>query len=255
MLSRDDERPGAPPVVVVDEAWALRHFPGERAVGRRLREGGATTGPWTTVVGVVGDVAYAGLGGETGGTVYAPWTALAEAFVVVRAEGDAAELAGAAAMETRAADPTAPVTDVATGEALVGATLEPSGHLTLMLVLFSTVALGLAVIGVYGVTAHNAQSHRADIAVRIALGGSPGRVLESVVRQSLTLAALGLVVGVAASWAFTPLFADVLYGVDPNDTGHLLAVVALLASVALAAGATPAWRAIRSDPAASLREG
>jgi putative ABC transport system permease protein len=254
MLTRDDERPGADPVVVVDERWARRHFPGDRVVGRRLREGGATSGPWTTVVGVVGEVTYAGFGGDTGGTVYAPWTALTRAFVVVRAAGDEADIAGPLGAELRALDPTAPVTDMATGDALVESTLAQPRHLALLLLSFSMVALALAVVGIYGITAHAVESRRADIAVRVALGAGPGRVLGVVLRGALALSLLGLVVGTVAARGAVPLLRGLLYEVDPLDATSLSAVVALLAAVSLVACAMPAWRALRADPVEVLRE-
>ena len=254
MLTRDDERPGADPVVLVDERWARRHFPGERVVGRRLREGGATSGPWTTVVGVVADVTHAGFGGDTGGTVYAPWTALTQAFVVVRAAGDASAVAGPLGEELRALDATAPVTDVATGDALVGSTLEQPRHLALLLLSLSAVALALAVVGIYGITAHAVESRRADIAVRVALGAGPSRVVGVVVRGALALSLVGLVVGVAAARGAAPLLRGLLYEVDPLDATNLSGVVALLAAVALLACVVPVRRALRSDPAAVLRD-
>jgi putative ABC transport system permease protein len=254
MLTRDDERPGAAPVVVVDETWARRHFPGERVVGRRLREGGATTGPWTTVVGLVGDVTYAGFGGETGGTVYPPWTDFTEAFVMVRTAGEPFGMVGPVGRELRALDPSAPITNVATGEALVSATLTQPRHLTLLLLLFSLVALALAVIGVYGITAHAVQSRRADIAVRMALGAAPGRVLGLVVGRTMALSLAGLLAGVAIAASFAPLLTGLLYGVEPLDPIHLSAAVALLAAVSLAACAVPARGALRADPATVLRE-
>ena len=253
-LTRDDEYPDAPPVIVVDETWARRHFPGESAIGRRLREGGATSGPWTTVVGVVGDVTYAGFGGETGGTVYAPWTGLTQPFVVVRAAGDPVTLLASIRHELRALDPTAPVTDVATGEALISSSLAEPRHLTVLLIALSALALGLAVIGVYGVTAHAVQGRRGDIAVRLALGGTPRRVLGMVVRSTMAISLAGMLAGVLAARAFTPLLGGMVYRVDPRDPATLAAVVVLLAVVSLAACCLPAWRAVRSDPATVLRQ-
>jgi putative ABC transport system permease protein len=253
-LTRDDESPDAPPVIVVDETWARRHFPGESAVGRRLREGGATSGPWTTVVGVVGDVTYAGFGGDTGGTVYAPWTDLTQAFVVVRAAGDPAALLASLRQELRALEPTAPITDVATGGALISSSLAEPRHLTVLLIAFSALALCLAVIGVYGATAHAVQSRRGDIAVRLALGGTPRRVLGMVVRSTMRSSLAGMLAGALAARAFTPLLGGVVYRVDPRDPATLVAVVTLLAMVSLAACSLPAWRAVRLDPGATLRQ-
>jgi len=254
MLEEADELPDAPEVVLVDERWARRHFPGESAVGRRLREGGATSGPWTTVVGVVGEVPYAGLGGEAAGTVYAPWTSFVQPFLVARVRGEPENMVAAIREEVRGLDPTAPITDVETGETLIRSSLTEPRHLTLLLSAFSTVALALAVIGLYGVTAHSVQSRRADIAVRLALGGSPGRVLGQVVRNVMATAVVGLLIGGVAAPGFTRLMAGLLYGVGSAEPAMLSGVVALLGAISLAACAVPAWRAVRVSPGTGLRE-
>jgi ABC-type antimicrobial peptide transport system permease subunit len=206
------------------------------------------------VVGVVGDVTYAGFGGDTGGTVYAPWTDLTQAFVVVRAAGDPAALLASLRQELRALEPTAPITDVATGGALISSSLAEPRHLTVLLIAFSALALCLAVIGVYGATAHAVQSRRGDIAVRLALGGTPRRVLGMVVRSTMRSSLAGMLAGALAARAFTPLLGGVVYRVDPRDPATLVAVVTLLAMVSLAACSLPAWRAVRLDPGATLRQ-
>jgi putative ABC transport system permease protein len=254
LLTRDDELEGAPPVILVDERWARRHFPGESPVGRRLREGGATGGPWTSVVGVVSEVPYAGFGGETGGTVYAPWTSFAQPFLVVRTEGDPVPLAGRIRDELRRLDSSAPLTDVETGESLIESAFVQPRHVALMLSTFSTVAVLLAVVGLYGITAHSVQRRRAEVAVRIALGGSAPGVFGQVLRSSMWPALLGLVAGVVAAPAFTRLLSGLLFGIAPGDPRALASVAAALTAVSLAACAVPAWSAARVDPAAVLRE-
>jgi hypothetical protein len=254
MLTEEDELPESPPAILVDERWARRHFPGESAVGRRLREGGATAGPWTTVVGVVGEVPYAGFAGDTGGTVYAPWTDLMQAFLVTRSQGDPESTVAAIREELRRLDPTAPVTNIATGETLIRASLDEPRHLTLLLVAFSAVALALAVIGLYGVTAHAVQAQRADIAVRLALGGTPRDVMTQVMRRAMTVAAVGLLAGALLAPGFTRLMGSILYEIEPGDPLTLSAVVVLLAIVSAVAGAVPARRAVTSAPRAALGE-
>jgi putative ABC transport system permease protein len=253
-LERADEIEGAPPVVVVDEQWARRHFPGSSALGKRLREGGATSGPWTTVVGVVSAVTYAGVGGDTGGTVYAPWTSFSQPFVVARVNGDLAPVLERIRRELQRLDPTAPLTEVSTGVELLRASYTQPRHLAWMLSAFSSIALLLAALGLYGVTAHTVQSSRRDIAVRLALGGSVRRVLELIVGRSLALVALGLMVGVVAAPAFTRLLAGLLFDVEPADVGTLASSTAVLAAVAMVACAVPGWRAVNIDPATVLKE-
>jgi hypothetical protein len=254
MLTRDDETADEAPVIVVDERWARLHFPGESAVGKRLREGGQTEGPWITVVGVVGEVPYAGFGGETGGTVYAPWTGLSEPFVVARVRSTPDQLVGALRAELARIDPSAPITDVETGESLLGASLTEPRHLTILLALFAAVAVVLAAVGLFGVTAHWVQTRKGDIAVRLALGGTPRRVLRAVVGGAMLLCVGGLAVGTLVAPTFARLLAQSLYDVEAGDPAILGAVVSLLAVVSLAACTLPAWRIVRANPGASLRQ-
>jgi putative ABC transport system permease protein len=253
MLTRDDETADEP-VILVDEQWARRYFPGESAVGRRLREGGATEGPWITVVGVVASVPYAGVAGDTGGTVYAPWTDLSDPFVVARVQGDPGTLVGPLRAELARLDPTAPITEIETGESLMGSALAEPRHLAILLSLFAAVAILLAGVGLFGITAHWVQSRRGDIAVRLALGGSPGRVLNMVVGNAMVISLGGLIVGAVAAPAFARLLARTLYGVETSDPLILAGVVAVLAAVSSAACALPARRIVRTNPGTALRE-
>jgi predicted lysophospholipase L1 biosynthesis ABC-type transport system permease subunit len=239
----------------VDEAWARRFFPGESAVGRRFVSGGDTSNPMTEVVGVVGEVPYQGLGGEGGGAVYSPTArTLRSPFLMIRLVGDPAPVMSLARQELRRMDPTAPLTDVATGETLLGDALTRPRHLSLLLTVFALVAMLLAVVGLYGITAYAVQRRAGDIAVRLALGGSPSAVLRMVVRQGMGLAAGGAAVGLVLALAVNRTLADVLYEVSPNDPGTLAGVLALLLSVSAVACFIPGRRAIRVDPASTLRE-
>jgi len=114
------------------------------------------------------------------------------------------------------------------------------------------VALALAVVGVYGITAHAVESRKGDIAVRLALGGPPRRVLGMIVRGSMAITLAGLLVGALAARGFTPLLAGRLFDIDPADPATLSGVVALLGAISLVACAVPAWRAVRLDPRATL---
>ena len=255
LLEPEDANQDAARVIVVDRSWADRHFPGESAVGRRLREGGATTGPWTTVVGVVGDVPFVGLGREMGGTVYAPWAwGLTSVYLHVRASADPAAVVPSVRAALRELDPNAPITEVATGTTLLSDSLAQPRHLTLILTGFSALAMILATIGLYGITAHWVQRRRGDIAIRIALGGSPKAVLAMVLRQGLGLAVAGLAVGAVAAVGVTPMMTSLLYEVSPQDPRAMAAVVGLLLGVSAVACFIPGRRAIGVDPGTALRE-
>ncbi len=252
LFTPDEEESGAP-VIVVDEAWARRWFPGESAVGRRLHEGGSAG--LTTVVGVVEEVPYMGPGVETGGTVYAPWLALeTDPYLVVRTRGAAAALTRPVREEVGRIDPTAPVTGVQTGDALLSASLAEPRHLAIILGAFAVVALLLAVVGLYGITAQRVQRQRPDIAVRLALGGQRGTVLAEVLRDGLALAMLGLAVGVMLTVPSARTLEGMLYEVAPLDPLSLASAILLLLTVATVATLVPAARALGVDPASTLRE-
>jgi putative ABC transport system permease protein len=246
---------GNPPVVLVDEAWARRFFPGESPVGRRFVSGGDTSSPMTEVVGVVGEVPYQGLGDEGGGAVYSPEArTLLSPFLMIRVVGDPAPVTSLVRQEMRRMDPTAPITAVATGETLLGDALTQPRHLSLLLTVFALVAMLLAVVGLYGITAYAVQRRAGDIAVRLALGGSPSAVLRMVLRQGMGLAAVGVAVGLALALAVNRTLAGLLYEVTPDDPWTLAGVVALLLSVSAMACLVPGRRAVRVDPASTLRE-
>jgi putative ABC transport system permease protein len=249
----DDE---APPVILVDEAWARRFFPGEEVLGRRLVSGGCTTCPLTTVVGVVGTVPYGGVLTTDEGAVYSPGgrEILSNPTLHVRAAGDPAQLIPQIRQEIRGIDPTIPLADFATGETLLEESLSRPRHLSLLLGSFSTVALILAVVGLYGIMAYSVHTRRGDIAIRLALGGSPGGVLRMVIGQGMAMVLMGLVLGVAGALAFTRVLSDLLFGVEPNDPLTIAAVAVLLASVSLVACALPGRRAVRVNPVDALRQ-
>jgi len=249
----DDE---APPVILVDEAWASRFFPGEEVLGRRLVSGGCTTCPLTTVVGVVGTVPYGGVLTTDEGAVYGPGgrEILSNPTLHLRAAGDPAQLIPRIRQEIRRIDPTIPLSDFATAETLLGESLSQPRHLSLLLGSFSIVALILAVVGLYGIMAYSVHTRRGDIAVRLALGGSPGTVLRMVIGQGMAMVFVGLVLGVAGALAFTRVLSDLLFEVKPNDPLTIAAVALLLASVSLVACALPGRRAVRVNPVDTLRE-
>lgn len=246
---------GAPPVVVVDEAWARLHYPGESPVGRRLYAGGRTTGPQTTIVGVASTVPYQGVGTSPLGAMYEPTRAgLVNAWLIVRTSGDPGTAAPAVREALRQTDPSVPIVSMATGASLLRDSFIRPRHLSLLLGTFSAVALGLAVIGLYGITAHFVQRRRSDIAVRLALGGAPESVIGRTVWQGLRLTLAGLAVGLLATVPLTGGLSALLYEVEPRDPLALAAAAALLVAVSGVACLVPAVRAVRVDPAEVLRE-
>lgn len=249
-----DDRSLAEDVVVVDRAWANRFFPGEEVVGRRLKSGGCTTCPWTTVVGVVGNVKWQGLDAGEDGTVYFPLVDLSSAYVVLRTSGDPSSLIPMLRQAVKELDPALPLSDVATGDELVSSSLATPRYLSAVTGVFALSALALAVVGIYGVMSHFVQQNRRDLGIRLALGGDPARVRRDVVWQGLMLVIAGVLGGVVAAFATGRLLTTLLFGVSPTDPRMTLGVPAGLVAIAIVACLLPAQRAARLDPAQILRD-
>jgi putative ABC transport system permease protein len=255
LLDERDARAEDLEAVVVDRAWAKRFFPDGSAIGKRLRSGGCTQCPWTTVVGVVREVKYAGLDQPEAGTVY---TALGPGrsqsrYVVARTAADPHVVVPAVRQVVRDLDPTLPFSDTATMEEMVARSLERPLSLSMLVGGFAIVALVLSTIGIYGVMAYYVQQHTKDISIRLALGGSPGDVLRLVLGQGMRVVTTGVVVGLLAAFVGTRLMSTVLFSVGATDAVTFGAVGAFLLVVALLACAVPAKRATRLQPATVLR--
>jgi len=255
LLDERDALPTAGSVIVVDRAWARRFFPNRSAVGRRLKNGGCSTCDWTVVVGVVGDVKYAGLDKPDNGSVYAPWSPQSPgAFVLARTAVEASTIVPTMRDAVRRLDANVPLSEVATVDDLVDSALARPRSLSILVSAIASVALLLSLVGIYGVMAYYVQQHSKDIAIRLALGGSRGGLFRLVVGQGMTFVGAGVAVGLIASFAATRAMASLLFGVSAVDPRTFLAVAGLLAAVALAACAIPARRAIAVQPASVLRD-
>jgi len=261
-----DEHDGLGPdveVVVVDRAWAKRFFPNGGAIGRRFKEGGCTRCPWTTVVGVVSEVKYAGLDKPDQGTVYSPMAGRGARpseqatsrfrYLVLRTAIDPLTVLPTVRQVVRELDPSLPFSSVATEEELVARSLQRPRSLSILVGGFATVALLLSIVGVYGVMAHYVQQHSKDIGIRLALGGSPADVLRLVVGQGMRIVSSGVGVGLLTALILTRLMSSLLFGIGAADAFTFVAVTILLLAVALVACSVPARRAIAVQPAAVLR--
>jgi predicted permease len=245
-----------PRVVIVDEFMARELWPGEDAVGKRIRFGDLkSTAPWQTVVGVVGRVKQYGLEQDGRIAVYVPHTqAPARAlYVVARSDRDAAALAPAVRAQVRALDPNLPIYRMRPMSALVDASLARHRFAMRLLLLFALLALVLAAIGTYGVMAFIVAQGTREMGIRLALGATPARIVSLVMRQGLTVAAIGVALGVGGAFLLTRVLRNLIVGVGTADPLTYAAVAVLLGLVAVAASAVPARRAARIDPATSLR--
>jgi len=245
--------------VMVDRAWAKRFFPNQSAIGKRFRNGGCTTCPWTVVVGVVSEVKYAGVDKPDEGTVYTPLPAAdspnpARArFIVLRTAADPVSLMPGLRQAVRELDPNLPVTNLATMDTLVAQSLEAPRSMSMLVGGFAVVALLLSVVGIYGVMIYYVQQHTKEISIRLALGGSPSHVLRLIVGQGMTIVSGGVAIGVVAAFGLTRLLSTLLFGVGAADGFTFAAVACLMLGAALVACFVPARRAIGVEPAEVLR--
>ena len=242
--------PTAPPVAVVNETLARTVFAGEDAVGKHVRFGPAPSGPWTTIVGVVGDVRHRRLDADPEPEVYISGmqNPPVAPFIAVRTSGDPAELAGTLRTVARQIDPTLTLYDLRTMSDIRSDSIAEQRFILLLIVSFGALALTLAGIGVYGVMSLAVAQRTQELGIRMALGAGPARLVAMILRDALNLSAAGVGFGILAALALSPFLASQLYGVRPVDPPTFAAIAGLLITVAFLAALLPARRAIRIDP-------
>ena len=243
-------------VVIVDEKLAQLYWPGEDAVGKRLKFGDlAEDTPWERIVGVVGRVQQYGLDTDDRIAIYRPHAQRPGRvlYVAVHTAADPALLGAAAGEAVHALDPDLPVHRVTPMPVRVERALATRRFAMTALVLFAAVALTLAAVGTYGVLAYLVRQGARDLGVRLALGATPGAVLRLVISQGLALAGAGIAVGIVGALALGRALEGLLYGVAPDDLLTLSATSAALLGVAALACWLPARRAAAIDPVHSLR--
>jgi predicted permease len=250
------DQASTPAVVIVNQAFAGRYFPGEDPIGRRIQFGGHRT---PEIVGIVQNMRYRYIESAADPTFYIPMTQNDERWPFLSfsawSEGDAAQLAPVVRDAIRRADPNQAVTRIRTYDDIVGTALAPRRFNTTLVTIFALAALLLAAIGTYGVMAYAVATRTRELGVRAALGASPADLMRLVLRQGATLAALAIGLGIGASLLSTRAIASMLYQVTPRDPGTIAVVAAALAAVALGATWAPARRAVRVSPIDALREG
>jgi putative ABC transport system permease protein len=236
---------------------AKTFWPNQNPIGRRLRPGGAKD--WCTVIGVVDDVKNAGLDRPAGTELYLPYRQLAGArltdmYVVMRTPaGDPRSLAGEVRQQLNEIDPSLPLADVRLMENVLSRAQARPRFLTLLLSLFSVVALAIATVGIYGVVSYSVARRTKEFGLRMVLGAQSGDVLRLVLKQGAAMIAIGVAFGLVLALFLTRLMASLLFGVAPTDLATFASVTAVLFGVALAACYLPARRATRVDPIQTLR--
>jgi putative ABC transport system permease protein len=249
--ARDTEN--SQPVAIVNESLARRVWPGQRAVGRTIRTGRGDQ-QWRTVVGVVGNTKTNPLE-VARPEAYVPHQQRTsrEMQIFVRTRSEPAEFATVAKLAVAAADPHQAVTNVRTMQELVAFQISPQRVTGGLMTVFAAIALLLAAIGIYGVTAYSVSQRNHEFGVRIALGASRASIARMVVQEAGATAAFGMAIGLAAAFGLTRLMKAILHGVSATDPLTFVAVPAILALVAISAAYLPAVRATAADPLKALR--
>ncbi|HEX4949171.1 MAG TPA: ABC transporter permease [Blastocatellia bacterium] len=250
----EQDRAGAPGVVIINEALARRYFPGQEALGKRLSVTGAA-GPWLEIIGIARDGKYISLFEQPQPFFSLPFMQHYQdgGTLLVRTESDPRHLLETARSEVLALDQNLHIWNVTTMTEHLGLALLPLRIGSLAAAIFGLVALLLASLGVYGVVAYFVGLQQREIGVRLALGARPGDILKLVLRQGLSITLSGIALGLLASFALTRVLASFLYGVSALDLLTFVGVAALLAGVALVACWIPARRATKVDPMIALR--
>jgi putative ABC transport system permease protein len=254
-----DERdgPGAPDVVVINQTMARTFWGNDSSIGRRMRPSRGTNA-WCTVIGVVEDVKNHGLEKPTGTEVY---LALGQTYaqgdrnyhIVVRSQSRPSIVINALRRELRELDPSLPLARVRTLDEVVSAAQSRPRFLTLLLTLFSGVALALAAVGIYGVISYSVAQRTREFGLRMALGAQRGDVLNIVIGRGMVLTLAGIVVGLGGAFLLTRFLSTLLFGVTPTDPATFAGVSILLSGVAFLACYVPARRATKVDPMVALR--
>jgi putative ABC transport system permease protein len=251
----EQDKAGALPVVIVNETLARQHWPGQDPLGKRIRfYGPLDKAPWMEVVGVIKDVKHE-LNIPVEPEYYLPhaqdaWPGM---VLVARTSVDPASLSAALRQQVWAIDKDQPVFDVKTMYEVRSSSVALYSFSSVMLGIFAGVALALAAVGIYGVMAFAVTQRTQEIGIRMALGARTADVLRLVVNNGMKLALLGIVLGLAGSWALTRFIEKLLVGVQPTDllTFSLVSVCLLVA--AFVACYLPARRATKVDPLVALR--
>jgi putative ABC transport system permease protein len=254
----DTDGKGSQPVVIVDETFAQKYFPGEDAIGKHIK-GEFSRGEGESsreIVGVVGSARYWTVSREPFPHMYFSylqenWGSMS---LMVRAQsGDPMRLSGPIRAELAAIDKLQPIHSFKSMESTVSELVAPQRFTTLLLSTFAIMAAGLAAIGIYGVVSYVVAQRTREIGLRMALGATAHDVQKLILLQGMTPVAIGTIIGLSASVALTKLISGLLFGVTTTDLATLIAMTLLLVIIALIANYIPARRAIRIDPLSALR--
>jgi hypothetical protein len=252
----DQDRPGQPPVVMINEVAAKRLWPDGQALGRRLAPHGSRgPGTWREVIGIVKDIKVVTIGEKPTAQIFFPVYQYFESQVnlIARTRGDPAAVAEPLRQILREIDPGMPIISTGVLTDQVSTALFPIRFAAMLLVVLGVAGLAIAAIGLYGIIAQGVEARTRELGIRLALGAEPGVLRRMVLSDGLRLAAIGLAMGIGLAALSSRVLKAWLYGVSALDpVAFSLAPMVLLAVAAIAC-LVPARRATRVDPVEALR--
>jgi predicted permease len=244
------------PGVVVNAAMAHTFWPHKSAIGRRVRPGGRQQ-TWFTVVGVIADLKNGGIEKPAGTELFLPYRlanyGLAGPNVALKTTRDPMSLVAEVRRAVASIDPTLPLAKVRTMDEVVAAASSRPRFLTLILTMFSGLALGLATVGIYGVISYSVAQRTAEFGIKMALGAEPRRLLSQIIREGLTIGVFGVVVGIGGALLLNRSLEGLLFGVSRFDVSSFALTAVILTTATALASFLPAVRAMRVEPVQALR--
>jgi putative ABC transport system permease protein len=249
----------SPPVVIVNDRFVSKFFPGQSVVGKRIRPGFSADDSgekMREIIGVVGNVKHLSLKNEDSPEMYLPWTQIPvqRMSIVIRTSmSDSASLTSSLRRELAATDPAIPLTSIHVFEDYISQSLARPRFNAFLLSIFAGSALLLTAIGIYGVMAYSVAQRTNEIGIRMALGAARANIFKLVIGQAMILVAISIVIGLCGAFAATRLLSSLLFGVTVWDPATFSMIVVLISLVAFFAAWLPARRATRVNPVQALR--
>jgi len=256
----DGDRDGAPTVAVVNSSFARAYFPNQSPIGQHIQLGTTPDPavPWMEIVGVIADVKQS-LASESSSEMYVPYRQADKVLpvsamsIVVRTTGDPLAQANSIRTLVHGLDPDQPITGIRTMEQNISRSISEPRFRTVLLAIFAGIALLLSAVGIFGVMANSVSQRTQELALRMALGASRGRVLLLVMTHGMRLTVAGVLIGLAGTFFLARYLSSLLYKVHPFDPITLMGVVSALVVISLCACYLPARRATLVNPIAALR--
>jgi len=261
----DSDREDNQFVTVINEEMAKQIFPDEDPIGKRIKHGELDYPfPWMTIVGVVSNVRQLGLENDITPMMYVPYRQVIgeytdvlarNMYLIVKASGRAESIYPALRERVWSLDRDMPISDVKSMNTLIGETIQQPRMRAVVVAIFAGFAVLIAAVGLYGVISQSVFQRTHELGIRIALGAESSHIRQMVLREGMTLALIGVVLGAGGALLLTRVLASLLFGVEANDPATFVIVSVILLIIAALASYLPARRATRVDPITALRTG